>query len=312
MPPGLLILTYHRIAPADDHRWLQRWGSSAIAPARFEAHLRFLRGRLPILPLDEALARWRRDGRPPDGCVLTFDDGFRDGVTAATPILRALGCPAAFFVVTRAVGASELLAMHRLFLLLERADVRDWLAAHLPDAAPAARPLVTRVTDLLVRAAQAARARLLGECFERFPLDAAEEGRYARELYLDWEDVVALHRAGMTIGSHSATHESLPTLAGADRLWQAAESRTALERALDGATEVFAYPYGAADRPSAESVAAAGYSAGLAGGPRHPTCAGAPLDPLVVRRVGVDDDPLWRFKKLVYAFDLVDWLRGRR
>src|SRR4051812_39876654 len=52
-----------------------------------------------VVALDEVLAHYR-EGRPlPPGAVLiTFDDGYRDNLENAAPILAARGYPATIFV----------------------------------------------------------------------------------------------------------------------------------------------------------------------------------------------------------------------
>ncbi len=101
---ALPILMYHRIAERDD-------GPAALAqyrvsPADFEAQLRWLRqnGYHGITPADwiAALAEDRAlPGRP---VMLTFDDGYRDFVTTAWPLLQHYGMPATVGIVTDRVG----------------------------------------------------------------------------------------------------------------------------------------------------------------------------------------------------------------
>ena len=55
-----------------------------------------------MLPLEDALARLHAGERLPSRAVaITFDDGYRDNLTLALPVLEALGLPATFFLVPR-------------------------------------------------------------------------------------------------------------------------------------------------------------------------------------------------------------------
>jgi peptidoglycan/xylan/chitin deacetylase (PgdA/CDA1 family) len=97
MSRRILILNYHHVglAPPEVVR-PKLW----VTPALLRLHVRFLqRLGYRFLTVSDALAT-------PDGrlaCV-TFDDGFRDNLEAGLPVLRQLGVPATFFVVTGEVG----------------------------------------------------------------------------------------------------------------------------------------------------------------------------------------------------------------
>ena len=91
------VLYYHRVGPF-------RPGAPrkmTVLPENFRAQMLFLRRhRIPVLTLDEVLG-----GR--SGVALTFDDGFKDVMQHAVPLLRSLGFPAAFFIVTGVVGGTD-------------------------------------------------------------------------------------------------------------------------------------------------------------------------------------------------------------
>ncbi len=73
----------------------------------FRRQLDFMIGQGDFIGLDDAVAMLAA-GDPIDGryfCV-TFDDGFKNWITNAVPILVDCHAPAAFFVVTRYIGTS--------------------------------------------------------------------------------------------------------------------------------------------------------------------------------------------------------------
>jgi peptidoglycan/xylan/chitin deacetylase (PgdA/CDA1 family) len=87
------ILCYHAVDPA--------WRSPlAVTPDAFEAHCTWLARRRTVLPLDDASAALDRSFRLPRGTTaVTFDDGFRNVLEHALPILRRHRLPATVFVV---------------------------------------------------------------------------------------------------------------------------------------------------------------------------------------------------------------------
>ena len=88
-PP--VVLAYHGVGPpaADPARLL-------VDPELLESHVRFLQRRgYRFVTAEELLD----EGPPgPRTAVLTFDDGFRNWLTAAVPLLRRLGVRATFYV----------------------------------------------------------------------------------------------------------------------------------------------------------------------------------------------------------------------
>src|SRR3977135_1703177 len=68
---------------------------------RFAAQLDFLQRHYKIVSLSDYLSD--RHGKlrlPPYSAVLTFDDGFRNFLTVAAPILAARNIPATVFLIT--------------------------------------------------------------------------------------------------------------------------------------------------------------------------------------------------------------------
>jgi len=91
--PGLFVLIYHRVGAGQGREM-------DVPAARFERHMRMLRSRTDVVPLEEGLERLQ--GAPPrrDLVAVTFDDGYREVYTRAWPVLRDLRIPATVFLPT--------------------------------------------------------------------------------------------------------------------------------------------------------------------------------------------------------------------
>lgn len=99
---GIPILMYHSIA--DDGP--PELSPYRVAPAEFREQLRLLRRHgFHSITLDE-WARCIAEGRPARGrpVILTFDDGYKDFITVAAPLLEAADFGATVFVVAEKVG----------------------------------------------------------------------------------------------------------------------------------------------------------------------------------------------------------------
>jgi peptidoglycan/xylan/chitin deacetylase (PgdA/CDA1 family) len=94
----LLIIGYHGLARADEHRW----SPALFMPApRLRARFELLkRSGCRVLPLDGALRQLRAGELPPRSVVLTFDDGWYDFFEAAAPLLREFQFPATVYLTT--------------------------------------------------------------------------------------------------------------------------------------------------------------------------------------------------------------------
>jgi peptidoglycan/xylan/chitin deacetylase (PgdA/CDA1 family) len=81
-------------------------GGAMITPAEhLEAHIALLRGLgYRFATAGELARRWRGSTPPPGIVVLTFDDGWRDGLTTAAPLLARLGLRATFFICPDGFG----------------------------------------------------------------------------------------------------------------------------------------------------------------------------------------------------------------
>jgi len=97
----MVIVTFHRVNDQIDPDGI------TCTSATFETFCRFFKTHFKVLPLAEQIAGCR-SGRNTAGTLsITFDDGYRDNAEIAAPILRRLGLPATFFVVTGFIGTDH-------------------------------------------------------------------------------------------------------------------------------------------------------------------------------------------------------------
>lgn len=80
-----------------------------ISPARFERHLNWLSRRCDVVSLVETLSTSAKRR-----VAITFDDGFRDNLTVALPLLEKFGFPMTLFVTAGLVDDKEYLSEEEL------------------------------------------------------------------------------------------------------------------------------------------------------------------------------------------------------
>ena len=83
------ILTYHSVGHRDHEM--------NVTPGAFREQMAWLAENHKVVTLAEAV-----QGR--EGVAITFDDGYRDNLTEAAPVLSELGLPATVFVVAGKLG----------------------------------------------------------------------------------------------------------------------------------------------------------------------------------------------------------------
>lgn len=98
-PPGPRILIYHQVG-AGLGRQME------VKVSDFEWQLDWLVKNREVVTLDEALLRWFEPFAE-QLAVLTFDDGYRDTITTAFPLLAERGLPFTLYLATEMIESSE-------------------------------------------------------------------------------------------------------------------------------------------------------------------------------------------------------------
>lgn len=238
-PRGRLsILIYHRVLAAADP--LDTWDVSA---SEFDGQMRVIAETFTPLPLSEAVERLRGGGLPPRAACVTFDDGYRDNVEVALPILRRHGVPATFFIATgyldggcmwndKVVEALRVMPGREL-------DLGRWgLPVFGLDGADARRRAIETILPALKYLPAAERESRADELLTAARLPAVASPMM-RETH-----VRALHTAGMEIGAHSITHPVLTRVDATQARREIADSARRLSDILREPIRLFAYPNG--------------------------------------------------------------------
>ena len=212
---------------ASPARILMFHGTPRSQARELERQLRYLAKCFQIGKLDEVC-----EGKP-GAIALTFDDGLRNNVTVAYPILKKLGIPATFFVCPKLVDERRWLWTHETRARLHRLGVQ-------PDAIE---QLMVRVKAMDLETRAAVERRLEEETPDFAP---TPEEREAYDL-ASWEELRALDPQVVAIGSHTMTHPILSTLTHEQAQAEIRDSRAVLEKRLGREVELFCYPNGAAD-----------------------------------------------------------------
>jgi peptidoglycan/xylan/chitin deacetylase (PgdA/CDA1 family) len=106
MTPMHSVLVYHSISsPIEPME-----ADADVSPERFERQLQWLSRRRRVVPLDETLQAPARRSL----VAITFDDGYRDNLTVALPLVEKFQLPMTLFVAAGFVGREGYLSKEEL------------------------------------------------------------------------------------------------------------------------------------------------------------------------------------------------------
>lgn len=285
-PERPLILGYHRIVEDFDAKARNEMPSMLTSATMFERHLDLIGRHFRFVTLDEIGDRLA-GGEPFTERVaaVTFDDGYRDNYELAFPILQRKGIPAAVFVVTGLVGKPVWQIHDKLFQLVRKAftawsDPRreleallralDLPANHLLRHRAATSSPMMAVSALLPDLSVANLRRVMWALE-----NSTGNGFQNVALSLTWPMIEEMHRAGITIGSHTLRHISLPAESEETVVHELAESKREIEEHTGTPVVHFAYPGGQFTPRDVEALERTGYRFGYTAcphqDPQHPT-----------------------------------------
>ncbi len=243
-PPTILM--YHGVSVASRPQWVGEHYKH-LPVDTFAAQLRQLRQLRTVLPLSQLIEGLRSGEDLSNTAAITFDDGYRNNVTRAAPVLADLGLPASFFLSTGYIGVDRWMWTDRL----ER-------AIGMAPGAEVTIPVLGRRTSLHADRARLSALRRLKEKLKTTMPEIIEwqvaeieavlgvpsgppEGD-AR--FMSWGEAGQLASAGFEIGPHSVNHPILARVGVARANKEILTSRDQIVAQLGACLPVFCYPNG--------------------------------------------------------------------
>ncbi|MEM1030729.1 MAG: polysaccharide deacetylase family protein [Myxococcota bacterium] len=246
--PWLTAVTYHRIGPPDDAGALDPETFDARAE-QFERQIRYLREHHTPVSLSDLRRYLDGASLPPNPVFVSFDDGYRECLTTARPILDRYGVKATFFVATAFTEDRRLPWWDRLALLIRRRREpivnleRPYpMRIDLRDEEGARQGLLVLIKTHYGLDLEGFLADLGRAAGARLPRD--EERALVDRHLCTWDELRALKAAGHDLQSHTHTHRVLHTLAPDALREELARSQAILTERVGGPVDAIAYPVG--------------------------------------------------------------------
>jgi peptidoglycan/xylan/chitin deacetylase (PgdA/CDA1 family) len=255
---GVPILAYHGVTelPGSHSSNLRRLH---VSKTLFEGHLALLASQWRPIRLSALCnAMEMKRSLPPRSVVVTLDDGYRNNLTVAWPLLKHFRIPATIFVLTGPRPKTR--------MWIDRVEAAVWNSAvpgvqwhgrllRLTTAAEKQKAIAAFAREFICMGEQreAAIESLCASLRVSF-----EEPDPDRDL-LTWDEIRLLRDAGLEIGSHADYHEPLPQRSPKEVGTALTESRETLERELGAGRYALSYPYGAWNQELAGLARQAGF-----------------------------------------------------
>jgi peptidoglycan/xylan/chitin deacetylase (PgdA/CDA1 family) len=199
-----------------------------------------------IVTLDEAVNRLVEGaGRP--FVALTFDDGYRDTVEFALPILERHSAPFAVYIATGFADRNAgmwWLALEEALRRAEHLEIADGdLSLAMPTRTPQEKAAAfERIYWALRGGSEERLLRIVGALATQNGVDG---DAIVAALCMDWAGITALARHPLaTIGAHSISHKMLAKWSGDVARAEMLGSKARIEQKLGQTVRHFAYPVG--------------------------------------------------------------------
>jgi peptidoglycan/xylan/chitin deacetylase (PgdA/CDA1 family) len=241
-----VILMLHHVRPWQPREFAPNRGLE-ITPEFLDVVLTELRREgFDIIPLDAVPGRLRPGPRGPPFAVVTFDDGYRDNVEHAWPVLRRHKAPWTVFVTTDFLSGQGRLWWIELESAIARLDRVMIASGKVLDLPSRTRAEKQAAFEIVYRHLRMGPQERLGAVTADLAAEAGvDRRRLAADLCLGWDEIETLAREpDVTIGAHTLSHAILAKCALSAASRQISESKTLLERRLGRPVRHLAYPFG--------------------------------------------------------------------
>jgi peptidoglycan/xylan/chitin deacetylase (PgdA/CDA1 family) len=201
--------------------------------------------------------------------TIMFDDGYKDNLTYAAPILKKYNCKASFYVVTDCIDKNIPTWTHILEYLFQFTNIKkldltfDFLPTDLKvenlDSKEDRINYAIKLKPFLKKISHQNRTIVLNRIADTYT------DIKLPKLMMNWDDLKSLIAEGHYIGSHTVTHCSLATLQSKEDLtFELLNSGKRIEEMLGYFPASISYPVGSFNEQTKHVSQEVGYKIGLA------------------------------------------------
>ncbi|MFT6657788.1 MAG: peptidoglycan/xylan/chitin deacetylase (PgdA/CDA1 family) [Maritalea sp.] len=242
-----VIFTMHRVLP-DAPAAFSPNSILQITPQFLERVILTCRERnVDIVDLDEALRRLKSCDKENQFAVFTLDDGYKDNLQFALPILRKYGCPFTLFIAPNLIDAKAEIWWQALEDIVRENDSLEFDLGQGPEYRETSTlHSKTQTFDELYwfmrEKPEIDRLKLLHALAKRYSFDLYA---HCRDLIMDWEELrTFVDEPLCTIGAHTMNHYELNKLPADEMREEIGKSINSLAEKTGIEPTHFSYPIG--------------------------------------------------------------------
>jgi peptidoglycan/xylan/chitin deacetylase (PgdA/CDA1 family) len=251
---------FHRVSDERDNLW------PPMKPLLFEKIIRLLTRDFHVVSLEEWLQEKYKRPSHKKLVTILFDDGYKDNIEYAAPILKKYNCPASFYVVTDCIEKNIPTWTYLLDHALQQTRIPDLVLdfeqtpEELKKIALTDKPLLRKIKPWMKRLPNAQRVQALNSILQQ-----CNDVRTPQNKMMGWKDIHQLQQDGFCIGSHSHTHPMLAALEDEKEIKEElGHSASIIQQKLGKAPLTISYPIGSFDERVTRLAVETGYHFGLA------------------------------------------------
>jgi peptidoglycan/xylan/chitin deacetylase (PgdA/CDA1 family) len=275
---SIVILTIHGVMDKGcDAEWEPT--RPQISSKHLEHSLKLTLKYCKFISLDEAVDMLSGNIQFQRNCVvLTFDDGYRNNLTHAWPVLVKLKVPAIVFPAVGHIEKRECFWFDRLDYAIQQHAAAGGRYCALGDERIEIDSTNRKSLRKSIKTVIFKIKELSGSDDEVMAIAEKTisqlEAAYGKSLntmiesdawcgVMSWDDLKLARERGMDIGSHTVDHARVGLLDEAAVRWQLSESKRIIEEKLQQECKYFCYPNGDYSEAVIPQVREAGYKAAL-------------------------------------------------
>ena len=279
------IVMYHYVRDLAHSRYPEIKG---LDVRFFEEQLCFIQKNFQVIRMEELLEAYESEdvsGLPERPLLLTFDDGYIDHYTVVYPLLKKFGMQGSFFPNAKAVKEHKLLDVNKIHHILAVAPLDELVqecyqaldqyreeGGELPSNEQIFQELavpnrwdpgeVIFVKRLLQNyLPEEFRGEMATRLFEKYV--GMREENFARELYMNRDQIYCMKQGGMFFGLHGYDHYWLGKLSQKQMQEDVDQALAYFSDVMDTSSWVMNYPYGNYNQNVVDYIQSQGCRLGL-------------------------------------------------
>ena len=251
-------MMYHNICTAPSNK-IGPW-KYTVSPSLFEEQIEFLSEKYKIVTLDELVEKQESERNL---AVITFDDGYRNNLTKALPILEKYEAPGTVYVSTEFIDGKAPYEFLLAGTVLQRDSIDVTVSGKRINRTfntQTSRAEAFREIKQVAKRSRNSRQELL----EKLSVEDAGVSMLSAEEIRELDE----HPLA-TVGAHGHRHLPLASLSDSEIVQEVEKCTLVLEDILGHPVSHFSYPYGSNNAKVRQVVRDAGYKTAVATNPSY-------------------------------------------